>query len=164
MRVALCSNRDHGHSEFVKNVKARLPNVDEFFPIKEGPFERAIYETSLIKQRYELDNKIDYDLVIYISADATFDFTPKFEKPLVDSLYGVGKYSSEEPECWFHNRKPYVISTDFFYCDTNTYTTIGLFNKFKRLVTGERPIPRQSEFYTYLFSSGIFHRNMPHDE
>lgn len=164
MRVAFCSNREHHQSEFVQNVKTRLPSVDEFFPINDMGFERNMFELGIQKQRHALSHMIDYDVVVYMNADMQADFLPIVCKPKPNTLYTIGGFSDEPAECWFHFRQQFILSKEFFFCDSKTFDIISLFYKFKQLINGERPIPDKTSFYIYLLNMGIINEHIRYDE
>jgi hypothetical protein len=156
MVIAVCisgTDDNHKSESFRHNLTKNLSDV-VFFHSDDNSFDSSIFKLTNQKQRYELDCKQEFKLVIYIARDF-FTTDVNIKNPKICTLYTINKYIDDYPEVFFHNLTQYHINTDFFYCDSKTFNIVSNFYKFKNMIKGEFPIPEKSKFYSFLLNMGV---------
>jgi|TARA_B110000908_G_scaffold98554_1_gene116354 hypothetical protein len=171
MRVACCCSGPNPIPNTYKEFFKVFDNVKYFYyddPSKS--FERNVEKLALDKQQYELEllqnthqqHSSFYDVCIYLNTYISFEnLNLEFKGCDKNTVYTVSDYTEQQPKV-FDMFKQYNVSKDFFYCDSKTFNTIGLYNKFKHMTHDMYAVPQETFFYSFLQSMGIKNRSLIH--
>lgn len=136
----------------IKYWNCELPESQQFGPWCREQFY-SIYRASLLKREYEIENSMQYDLVIRLRTDLYILDNHKLVKPYPGTLY--------TSHCsWDENYNCYRVGDIFYYADSYTYDQMAGFFKFLSFVpthwvTGQKCPPPEIAMYFYMANIGI---------
>lgn len=134
-------------------------------------FERNIEKLAIDKQHYELyllkktqlQTLSFFDVCVYINTHLNFDnHDLQFKGCNKNTIYTLSDYTEKQPKV-FDLFTQYNVSKDFFYCDSKTFNTIGLFGKFGYMTQGMYTVPQETFFYSFIQNMGIENRSLIND-